>query len=188
MKTTMSVTVVAVLAAGCAATAGTGGVESAISSREPRLTAVEANLLLAAHNGWRARVGVPPLRWSTDLASRAQAWADRLAAHGCRLEHRPSSPLGENLFLAGPLGSSGGAPAPARVTPDQVVDAWGAEQVDYSYDRNACASGRACGHYTQLVWAGSETVGCAVAVCPSFAQIWVCEYHPAGNLQRRRPY
>ena len=188
LKATARTILLALLAAGCAATTGAGGVQPTGSARTARLAATEADLLVAAHNRWRARVGVRPLRWSADLAAIAQAWADRLASRGCRLEHQRSSGLGENLFLAGPVRTPGGAPALAPVTPDGVVDAWGSEYSDYSYSRNSCARGRTCGHYTQVVWAESETMGCAVASCPSLAQIWVCEYHPAGNVQRRRPY
>lgn len=36
--------------------------------------------ILAAHNKYRAEVGVPPIEWSEDLANQAQGWANRLAS------------------------------------------------------------------------------------------------------------
>ena len=38
------------------------------------------NQCLEAHNEYRAKHGVPPLKWSDELAAGAQKWADHLAA------------------------------------------------------------------------------------------------------------
>lgn len=40
------------------------------------------NECLEAHNEYRAKHGVPPLKWSDELAAGAQKWADHLAATG----------------------------------------------------------------------------------------------------------
>jgi pathogenesis-related protein 1 len=130
--------------------------------------------IVAAHNRVRAQVGVPPMTWSDDVARVAQRWADHLAARRCKLEHNGRARLGENLFW-----SSG----PADAT--QVVAAWAAEKQSYSYRTNSCRG--VCGHYTQVVWAKSTQVGCGMATCGS-AEVWVCNYDPAGNLVGARPY
>ncbi|MEM6522020.1 MAG: CAP domain-containing protein, partial [Cyanobacteria bacterium P01_C01_bin.70] len=44
-----------------------------------------------------------------------------------------------------------------------VVAAWVAEKADYDYASNSCASGKVCGHYTQIVWRETTAVGCGVA-------------------------
>jgi pathogenesis-related protein 1 len=45
-----------------------------------------------------------------------------------------------------------------------------------------------CGHYTQLVWADTEAVGCAVARNPTQTyEVWVCNYTPGGNFAGERP-
>src|SRR5215813_10227086 len=63
--------------------------------------------LLMAHNAMRARVGVPPLAWSGQLAKYAQNWADTLAAQQ-KFYHHPNSPFGENLFeIRGALATAG---------------------------------------------------------------------------------
>jgi hypothetical protein len=52
-----------------------------------------AQEIVAAHNAYRAEVGVPPLQWSDSLAVSAQLWANQLAATGT-LQHNSG---GQNL-------------------------------------------------------------------------------------------
>ena len=151
---------------------------------ERGLTPAQADELVRAHNAWRRKVGVVPLRWATDLAARAQARAEELAADGCVLEHgRLPKDVGENLFGAGPLHSDRRPNVVFAVSPTSVVDMWGDESVDYSPARDACAPNRQCGHYTQVVWAATREVGCGMSVCPSSGQVWVCNYRPRGNVR-----
>jgi len=130
--------------------------------------------MLAAHNAVRARLGVPPLKWSASLSAQAQDWANRLLA-GIRFAHRPDHVYGENLFeIEG-----------ASASPERVVEAWASESRDYEYAANRCR--KVCGHYTQLVWSTTKQVGCAVAR-NSRREVWVCNYDPPGNYVGRRPY
>ncbi|MGA8599173.1 MAG: CAP domain-containing protein [Bryobacteraceae bacterium] len=133
-----------------------------------------ADEMIRTHNGFRSQVGVPPLRWSRDLAGYAQDWANRLARED-RLYHHPHPVYGENLFLI-----DGG-----RVRPANVVASWAAERGNYDYRTNSCR-GR-CGHYTQIVWRDTQQVGCARAESGN-TQVWVCEYSPPGNIVGDRPY
>jgi pathogenesis-related protein 1 len=149
------------------------------------LTAPQQAEILKAHNDWRARVGTPPLRWSSDLADTARSWAVTLAGR-CRQEHSEKD-LGENLYYSSAL-EIGDRRQLVRVTPGQVVAAWGSEEADYSYAANSCARRKTCGHYTQIIWNETREVGCGMAICPDLGQIWVCEYRPAGNVEGRRPY
>lgn len=152
---------------------------------------VDGAAIVAAHNRWRAQVGVGALRYSPALAASAQAWADELKrSNQCRMRHsQPQGRYGENLFWASALVWSDGRRELSKVTPAQAVDTWGGEKRDYDHGRNRCAPGKVCGHYTQMVWATSTTVGCAMAVCAdSQEQVWVCQYQPAGNVVGRRPY
>ena len=130
--------------------------------------------MLAAHNGIRARVDVPPLRWSDRLARYAQQWADHLL-HEQQFYHRPHPVYGENLFeINGP-----------RATPSDVIGVWASEADNFSYSANACRG--VCGHYTQMVWSGTHEVGCAVAR-DAVTEVWVCNYDPPGNWVGERPY
>ncbi len=72
---------------------------------------------------------------------------------------------------------------------DKPVNDWASEKAYYDYANNSCESGKACGHYTQVVWNTSTKVGCAYAICEdSHDQVWVCQYQPAGNVVGRKPY
>jgi uncharacterized protein YkwD len=130
--------------------------------------------MLTAHNEVRAKVGVPPLAWSENLARAAQEWANTLIAER-RFDHRPKSKTGQNLFRM-----DGGREAPRK-----VVERWASEAANFNYKSNRCKG--ECGHYTQLVWRSTKEVGCAVAGGGS-REVWVCEYAPPGNYVGRRPY
>lgn len=147
-----------------------------------------AEELLRAHNEWRRKVGVSPLRWAPDVAETATSRARRLAADGCTLEHDLLDDLGENLLRLSAFRRRDGSLHLQQIRPAQVVEAWAAESVHYSYERNRCEAGRDCLHYTQMVWAATEELGCGTAACPAGGLIWVCNYRPPGNIRGERPY
>ena len=137
------------------------------------------------HNQARATVNpapataVPPLAWSTTVAAAAQ-----LVANSCMFSHSGNG-YGENIY----------ASAGSGVTPSVVVKSWTMEASNYNYAANTCMSGKTCGHYTQVVWRGSQRLGCAQKTCttgspfPGFPtwDFWVCDYDPPGN-SGGRPY
>ena len=152
---------------------------------------IDRGAMVAAHNKWRAQVGVGELRYSTELQVSAQAWADTLMrTNHCGMRHsKPEGQYGENLYWASAISWSDGRRELATVRPAQVVDSWGGEKRDYDHAKNSCKPGKMCGHYTQMVWKTSTQVGCAMAVCPdSQEQVWVCQYQPAGNWVGSKPY
>lgn len=146
---------------------------------------VDQAAMVAAHNRWRAEVGVPGLRWSDKLAGVAQGWADRLKNEGCAMYHSGNG-YGENIYKASALMWSDGRRDLQRKTPQQVTDSWGSEIKFYSYADNSCSG--VCGHYTQVVWKNTKEVGCAMSVCGDNSQVWVCSYAPAGNVVGQKPY
>jgi pathogenesis-related protein 1 len=133
-----------------------------------------AQAMLDAQNAVRTRMGVPPLVWSDQLAQVAQDWASHLIATGA-LSHRPDNRYGENIYAIG-----GG-----HSTPADVVDSWAKEARGYDIRSSACSG--VCGHYTQIVWAKTHAVGCAVARNLQ-REVWVCNYDPPGNVIGFRPY
>ncbi|MDD5300141.1 MAG: CAP domain-containing protein [Gallionella sp.] len=153
---------------------------------------IDAAAFVAAHNKWRAKAGImEKLGYSPALAAAAQAWADNLKrTNHCRMRHsKPDGQYGENLYWASALAWSDGRKELQKVSPEQVVDSWGSEKADYDYTSNQCTPGKMCGHYTQVVWRTTTTVGCAVAVCEDTReQVWACQYQPAGNWIGRKPY
>ncbi|XP_062595872.1 GLIPR1-like protein 1 [Saccostrea cucullata] len=134
-----------------------------------------------AHNNERRNVSpsaanMKEMKWDDSLANIAQSWVSQ-----CIFGHNPSptgsrfSNVGENVYVASftPSASS-------------VVSYWASESSDYSYSNNYCF-GR-CGHYTQVVWADSEYLGCAENPNCSGKTLVVCNYGPAGNFNNQRPY
>ncbi len=139
------------------------------------LTYREKDELLWEHNKWRRQVGVPDLKWSTELERIAKNWAYHLS-YTCKMVHSDHN-LGENIFWAN-----------YRVSPKEVVNYWANERHYYDYQNNSCRENKKCGHYTQIVWRTTEEVGCGKALCRNGEEIWVCNYRPAGNISNRRPY
>lgn len=149
------------------------------------LTRPEASDLLAAHTAARAEVGVPPLRWSAELAGVAQTHADRIARTG-EFAHSGGK-YGENLALA----AGDGAEAVVRLG----VAGWLAEKADYTPGTPVPAgpafAAFKAGHYTQMVWRGTTHVGAGkarVTAGPNAgAWVLVASYDPPGN-RPDKPY
>ncbi|MFA7350855.1 MAG: CAP domain-containing protein [Methylotenera sp.] len=154
--------------------------------------AIDPAAIISAHNKWRTEVGVTKkLTYSPTLAANAQAWADHLKTSShCQMHHSNSKGrYGENLYWGSALSWSDGRKALQKVSSEQVVNRWGGEKADYDYANNQCASGKMCGHYTQIVWSTTTSVGCGMAVCTDTQeQVWVCRYQPAGNWVGKKPY
>lgn len=147
----------------------------------PPSNAVEAQLL-AAHNAERSRVGVPPLRWADNLEAEARVWARELIGSN-RFAHDPAlHGHGENLWTGW-----GG-----RVwTPEEMVGEWIAEKAQYRHDAfpNVSRTGKwsNVGHYTQLIWADTTHVGCAIETRGD-RSVLACRYAPPGNIDGRTAY
>ena len=131
---------------------------------------------VAAHNAARAQVGVGPVTWSQTLATYAQNYANQRAGN-CRPLVHSNGPYGENLAWGSP-----------DLTGTAAVNMWVAEKADYNYATNTCASGKVCGHYTQVVWRNSIQIGCAKVQCTTGGAFIICSYDPPGNYVGQRPY
>ena len=147
------------------------------------IDANEASALVGYHNKVRQDVKVGPLTWSPQLAAVAQEWANRLAADGT-LVHRPkqgrgSSPYGENLAIDS--------------TPLAGAAAWYSERVNYRPGTLVTSANlNDVGHYTQMVWRDTTSVGCGKAIVQRGRYqnqvVLVCNYDPPGNFNDRPPY
>ncbi len=136
--------------------------------------------IIKAHNVWRKKVGVSNLKWSSEAATIAQKWASSLKKNNdCQMEHNPKrGEFGENIYRSKGFNS----------TTTEVVDAWGEEIADYNYKTNTCKPDKKCGHYTQVVWNTTKTVGCGKVSCDGRVEVWVCNYAPPGNISGKKPY
>jgi len=131
------------------------------------------------HNYWRKELGLPPFKWSNKLAVVAQKWANTLKTKGCEMEHSSGNKYGENLYWS--MGK--------KRKPDESVDAWASEKQYFNFEKLECnGEWYKCGHYTQMIWENTKTVGCAVAYCKDGSEVWVCNYEPAGNVVGQKPY
>uniref|UniRef100_A0A3Q3JWI4 SCP domain-containing protein n=1 Tax=Monopterus albus TaxID=43700 RepID=A0A3Q3JWI4_MONAL len=154
--------------------------------------------ILDYHNQVRASVFPPAanmeyMTWDSDLARTAEAWAAT-----CLWEHGPAYLLqfyGQNLSVR-----TGGYHSIL-----QLVKPWYDEANDYVFPYPPICNpscpllcyGPTCTHYTQMVWASTKRLGCAVQTCYNmfvWGALWkeatflVCNYSPKGNWIGEAPY
>lgn len=131
----------------------------------PAGPAVPARLmeLLDSHNRLRARYQLPPLDWSTTLAAEALAAAGKAASGACTPSavDKAAADSRSNVYWSSPVRSIDGASAIQDVRPPFVVSEW-----------------RSGASLERMLAAESHAAGCAVQICPSQGQVWVCRYGP----------
>ncbi|KAM6185099.1 peptidase inhibitor 16 [Rhynchocyon petersi] len=140
------------------------------------LSEEEKRMLVEAHNFYRAQTDPPAanmlkMTWDEELAVFAKAYAKN-----CMWAHNPKRGWrGENLFAV--TGDS--------MDVELAVSEWHREFSYYNYTTGTCEPGRMCGHYTQVVWAKSEKVGCGTHLCLKLQNVeefnvhfLVCNYAP----------
>lgn len=149
------------------------------------LTQTERQSFLDSHNEFRQNVSpaatnMKKMIWNHDLEKMSQLWAEN-----CKFKHgqpnctnMPFDPIGQNLFLT----------TATTYTPNGAVAAWNSEVDFYTLSSNKCQSSQMCGHYTQVVWANSNEVGCGAKYCTNLGYLVVCNYGPAGNYVGQKPY
>ncbi len=135
-----------------------------------------ADRLLAAHNGERAKVGVPPLQWDNALAAAGASYGPALASLG-RLQHSPRANRPgqrENLWR----GTRG------AFSPEQMVANWVEENAYFQAGLFPYVSSTGnwtdVAHYTQMIWRSTTRVGCATHANGN-TEYLICRYSPPGN-------
>ncbi|KAJ8373538.1 hypothetical protein SKAU_G00041180 [Synaphobranchus kaupii] len=155
-------------------------------------------MCVKAHNSHRSSVNPTAsdmryMTWDEALAKSARAWA-----RSCKFSHNPLlatprklhpdfHPVGENIWVGEPVSS---------FSAEKAVLKWYNEVTDFTYGTLTCNPRKMCGHYTQVVWAKSYKVGCAVQICPNGVEgfsrrksaLFVCNYGEAGNFKGVPPY
>ncbi|XP_054837308.1 peptidase inhibitor 16 [Eublepharis macularius] len=149
------------------------------------LTEEDKQLIVDLHNQYRSKVSPPAadmlkMSWDPELETFAKDYATK-----CIWEHNADRGWrGENLFaMSGDL------------TVKTAVEEWYNEYPHYNMTTSICAEGQMCGHYTQVVWASSERIGCGTEFCKTLEvlnetdmHLVVCNYQPPGNVKGRKPY
>jgi hypothetical protein len=155
--------------------------------------------------------GYDGFHWNATLASDAQQWANKCThgaktatnqtgfAHCNAVTPNECQGQGENLFTwYGKDGQGRPVIPPPIPSPKEVIDGqygWYPEvqymELDpqthsYKEPHNGQVNGHTVGHFTQMVWASTTSVGCGHATCPDpdhgQVTLYVCRYSPAGNI------
>jgi hypothetical protein len=152
---------------------------------------------LHVHNDIRKRYNVPPLTWDENIARYAQKWAQYLKDNNqCQIMHRSHAGMTEGKKYGENLGfnwTSMSLPADKFAqSPEYIVKGFAKECANYNYQKNSCASGKVCGHFTQVVWKNSKRLGCGMVTCggpkKGRSELWVCNYDPPGNYISQKPF
>ncbi len=161
--------------------AAQSGLPRTLYSRGPVNAQTLAGELLARHNVERYSVGVPALTWDPALAQGAQAYANELARSNL-LRHSPRGSrrgIGENLWMG----------TRDYFRPSQMVGSWASERSMFRPALFPAVSRTGnwadVGHYTQIIWPGTQRVGCAIGKSVR-SDVLVCRYWPSGNVDGQR--
>ncbi|KAL3867823.1 hypothetical protein ACJMK2_040669 [Sinanodonta woodiana] len=123
------------------------------------------------------------LQWDDQLQVRAAEWSE-----GCYWGHQNMG-YGENLAY---FYSSAGKMSSIDVIINSCQSWWN-ETFEWNWSTDC---GVAC-HYTQMIWASTDKIGCALSHCPTLktdaksiinAMFFVCFYNPPGNYVGSYPY
>ena len=100
--------------------------------------------ILESSNTFRKQHNASPLLWNNTLASYAASHAS-----DCVFQHT-NGPYGENI-------------ACGYASIEAAVDGWGNERAQYNFAGGDF--GKSTGHFTQLVWKATKSVGCERVYC-----------------------
>ncbi|XP_056637489.1 uncharacterized protein LOC130445698 isoform X1 [Diorhabda sublineata] len=128
---------------------------------------------LKAHNNFRRRHGVPPLKLDRKLCKYSQEWATYLAQRNI-LEHRPGSNYGENIYCIFSSDPN------FTINGHSPVETWYEEASQHPFGKEP--SNLKSGHFSQVIWKSSEFLGVGVAKNSQGSTYVVANYSPAGNF------
>lgn len=141
-------------------------------------------VMLDAHNGERAALGLPLLQWDDALTADAARYAAEMARSGV-FRHSPRTgravPSGENLWMGS-----------RRLYGYQAMVGSFLDEKRFTRiagklpDLSSTGRWQDVGHYTQMIWRGTKKIGCALGEGAN-ADYLVCRYFPAGNAFGRGP-
>ncbi|KAL7079090.1 hypothetical protein ACQ4LE_001218 [Meloidogyne hapla] len=155
------------------------------------LTEAERNAMLKCHNDYRSQLakGTSPnksgnlpqgknikiLVYDQKVENSSAKWAEK-----CSMGHSQGS-YGENLYMTSDPNIN-----ITKVLLD-ACNSWWSECKDYGVQSSLVLDmgqfNNGIGHCTQMAWANTKRIGCAVQRCPN--SMWktyvVCQYDPPGN-------
>jgi len=147
-------------------------------------TGDNASMILAGHNRERAALGIAPLVWSNELASRAQAWVNYNLAQGT-LTHCNLVPGNQQIepckYDDGENGAARNHCAGYDVYPNgtKICDVW---KLPPAQMQEGWFAENPTGHWLQTVSKTATSIGCAYGTGPSHdggdRDIMYCRYSP----------
>ncbi|KAH8704026.1 CAP domain-containing protein [Talaromyces proteolyticus] len=140
-------------------------------------------MLLDSHNIHRSNHSAPALSWNDTLAESALALANT-----CDYHHDtslgPASSYGQNIAYGVDMTEVNKIITDMMYNDEMMYyqDLYGQANPDMSNFEH-------WGHYSQIVWVNTQSVGCATVTCSPLAEsgsndalpFTVCDYYPAGN-------
>ncbi|KAL3280249.1 hypothetical protein HHI36_017744 [Cryptolaemus montrouzieri] len=156
----------------------------------------DRNIILQKHNNLRNLIsqgkvsGQPKatnmkiMVYSPILEKKAQEVADTCEFKHVTIKGTPWSWVGQNLYIHMSTGDSPGADW------DSAIQSWFDEHKLYKYGPTFTPG---TGHYTQVVWANTDNVGCGYTYFIKegkfkYQKLYVCNYGPGGNIIGQNPY
>jgi len=118
--------------------------------------------MLAAQNDTRAKLGLPALKWSTELETAAKATVKAGAVGSCgqTLADKAGKKADANIFWAPGLRRLG-QPTAQDIMARYVVSRWSESKSE---------------QFTRMTAPKAKTVGCAKVLCANQTQVWACKY------------
>ena len=126
-------------------------------------------------NVLRAKHNAPPLQYNTTLAKSSNQWAYYLSSISS-LVHSGGF-VGENLGLIYFNENS----------TINIINLWYNEKIHYDYSKPGFTY--ETGHFTQLVWKNTKSVGFGISIDAKTNYIYmVMQFYPPGNVQNEFKY
>ncbi|CAH2071301.1 unnamed protein product, partial [Iphiclides podalirius] len=168
------------------------------------LTCKQIRAFVDGHNSRRLQLakgqvpGQPPasgmklMVWDDELAAKAAKWASKN-----HFAHNPDKTIGSRRFNTGENLYWYATTSPNhKINIDSCLKSWFDEYRHYTYApltmRNFDGSSKhQIGHYTQMAWANTMYVGCAISQYGNGNLkefLVVCNYGPGGNYLGQKPY
>ncbi|CAH1774463.1 unnamed protein product [Owenia fusiformis] len=138
------------------------------------------------------------LTYNQELAMMAQFRANKcIWDHGDYIDCN-GNVVGQNMYY---VSGSEYHPIDNEITDRALVGWYENEKPHYDPSSTSCAEGKVCGHYTQVIWAATERMGCGARMCETLYggdgvtvyrnskhTLVVCNYSPPGNYVDMPPF
>jgi len=148
----------------------------------------EMKAVLKLHNVYRCMHGVQDLTWDEKLADNAAVWAENGVFEHSKMPSRVinGTQCGENLAFGSPT-MTGWKATSGWYKEIEFTKPYGT--AENSHDTTV--RGQMIGHYTQIVWKWTTTLGCAKGRTTlqgpdgrsHDGDFWVCQYGEMGNFK-----